>query len=55
MQSEHWVTSLLTKLQVDWCRSTEVLINSYNCCYNGLEIIRNAWFTTMIGPENSKF
>ena len=55
MQSKYQVTSLPAKLQVDWCRYTEVLINSYNCYYNCLEIIKNAWFTTIIGPENIKF
>ena len=39
MQSEYYITSLPVKLQGDWCSCTEILIDSYNCYYNGLEIL----------------
>ena len=44
-----------SKSTSDWYKCTEVLIDSYNCYYNGLEIIKIEPFTTIIGPENIKF
>ena len=43
-QSEYWVKSLLARLQIDWSKCIEVLINSYKNYYNGLGINKGAWF-----------
>ena len=53
-QSRYWVTSLLAKLWVDWCRCNEVLIDSYNCYSVVLNLLK-IQFITIIGPENIKF